>query len=66
MAISGCLLLAGLAVSLLMLALMGRTGQSSRPEVFFLGFFLIVVLSQFIYHLTQARSPGAVAPAAGD
>ncbi len=60
--VSLVLLLMGLLVSLLFAWLMRQSGQSPRPVAFFLGFFLIVVLPQFAYHLSQVQRP-APAPA---
>ncbi|MEW6679082.1 MAG: hypothetical protein AB1421_14290 [Pseudomonadota bacterium] len=57
LAITGGLLLAGMLVSLLFVVILRQAGQSLRPIAFFLGFFLIVVLPQFLFHLSQAKAP---------
>jgi hypothetical protein len=66
LAISGGLLVMGLLVSLLFVFILRQAGQSPRPIAFFLGFFLIVVLPQFVYHLSQAQrpSPAPIVPTA--
>jgi hypothetical protein len=71
LAISLALLLAGGLVSLLMAAVMARSGVSLKGIAFFAIFFAIVVLPQVVGHLALAqRPPGAtvavVPGAAGD
>lgn len=56
-AVSTALLIMGLLVSLLFVLLMRQSGQSLRPIAFFLGLFLIIVLPQMAFHLSQAKWP---------
>ncbi len=56
-AVSSALLIMGLLVSLLFVLLMRTSGQSLRPIAFFLGLFLIIVLPQMAFHLSQAQWP---------
>lgn len=62
-AVSTALLLMGLLVSLLFVLLMRQSGQSLRPIAFFLGLFLIIVLPQMAFHLSQAKWPSTSTPA---
>jgi len=60
LAVAGGLLAVGLLVALLFVFILRQSGQSLRPIAFFLGFFLIIVLPQFVYHLLQAQPPDPV------
>lgn len=58
LAVAGGLLALGLLLALLFVFILRQSGQSLRPIAFLLGFFLIVVLPQFVFHLIQAQPPG--------
>lgn len=52
------LLVTATGVGLVLVLLMRQAGSSLRPLAFVYGFFGIILVPQFIYHLTQMRWPG--------
>ncbi|MCW5897896.1 MAG: hypothetical protein KIT10_01395 [Flavobacteriales bacterium] len=61
--VMGALVLGGLLVCSLLGLFMSRGGASLRPIIFFAIAFGLVVLPQFVAHLTMAVKPGSVAEA---